>query len=221
MKRIALALCLAGVTAAAQAGAAEHHRVKAADGLPGRAEAALHWFAAHAGSIPPSTPAAMPAPAAPTARAVMPQTAPQATPQATPHVMPHVVTVAAAPAETPVSAPVTRAIAAPAVVPSEPSHPAHGRSHCNEGEYIISAFYDEGRETASGERFDPAGYTAAHRTLPFGTRLKVINPRTGKAVLVRINDRGPFVKGVTLDLSRAAAKAIGLQGTGAVCMAMM
>ncbi len=62
---------------------------------------------------------------------------------------------------------------------------------------------------------------AAHRMLPFGTRLKVINPRNGKAVLVRIHDCGPFVNGVTLDLSCGAAHAIGLQGTGAVCMAMM
>jgi rare lipoprotein A len=57
--------------------------------------------------------------------------------------------------------------------------------------------------------------------LPFGTHLKVINPRNGKVVTVRINDRGPFVKGVTLDLSRGAAQAIGLSGTGAVCMAQM
>ena len=63
--------------------------------------------------------------------------------------------------------------------------------------------------------------TAAHRTLPFGTRLMVLNPRNGKFVTVTINDRGPFTKGVSLDLSRGAARAIGLQGTGAVCMAKL
>jgi rare lipoprotein A len=61
--------------------------------------------------------------------------------------------------------------------------------------------------------------TAAHRTFPFGTRLVVINPQSGKSVTVTINDRGPFVRGVTLDLSVGAAKMIGMRGTGAVCMA--
>jgi hypothetical protein len=97
--------------------------------------------------------------------------------------------------------------------------PATGASHgCSGGERIISAYYWEGTHTASGARFDPDGMTAAHRTFPFGTRLVVTNPRNGKSVTVTINDRGPFVKGVSLDLSRGAAKAIGLQGTGAVCM---
>jgi rare lipoprotein A len=94
-----------------------------------------------------------------------------------------------------------------------------GYHSCASGERIITAFYWEGKHTASGEPFDPDGFTAAHRTLPFGTKLLVVNPRNGKSVTVRVNDRGPFVKGVTLDLSRGAAKAIGMQGTGAVCMA--
>ena len=95
----------------------------------------------------------------------------------------------------------------------------HGRSECTTGERIITAFYWQGKHTASGERFDPDGMTAAHRTFPFGTKLLVINPRNGRSVTVRINDRGPFTRGVTLDLSRGAAKAIGLQGNAAVCMA--
>jgi rare lipoprotein A len=129
---------------------------------------------------------------------------------------------AAAPETSPETAPATPAQMAPAVVPSEAPRPSHGRiSHCSTGEYIISAFYWEGTHTASGARFDPDGMTAAHRTLPFGTHLVVLNPRNGKTVTVTINDRGPFVKGVTLDLSRGAAKAIGLQGTGAVCMAKL
>jgi rare lipoprotein A len=101
------------------------------------------------------------------------------------------------------------------------TRPHHGRSECSSGERVITAYYWEGSHTASGERFNPDGYTAAHRTYPFGTKLVVINPRNGKSVTVTVNDRGPFVKGVSLDLSRGAARAIGLQGNAAVCMAKM
>jgi rare lipoprotein A len=90
---------------------------------------------------------------------------------------------------------------------------------CSQGVRIISAYYAEGRHTASGQRFDPHGLTAAHRTFPFGTRLLVVNPHNGKSVTVTVNDRGPFVRGVSLDLSLGAAKTIGMSGTGAVCMA--
>jgi rare lipoprotein A len=89
---------------------------------------------------------------------------------------------------------------------------------CNGGKRIISAFYWQGQRTASGQRFDPQAMTAAHRTLPFGTRLTVTNPRTGKSVTVIVNDRGPFVSGVALDLTLGAAQAIGMHGTGAVCI---
>lgn len=75
-----------------------------------------------------------------------------------------------------------------------------------------------GRRTASGEVFNPHGMTAAHKSLPFGTCLLVGNPKTGKQVSVRINDRGPFTKGVTLDLSAGAARAIGMRATQAVTM---
>ena len=71
-----------------------------------------------------------------------------------------------------------------------------------------------GRRTANGERFDMHELTAAHKTLPFGTRVLVHNPRTGKEVVVRINDRGPFIKGRVIDLSKAAAKALGLKSRG-------
>jgi len=60
--------------------------------------------------------------------------------------------------------------------------------------------------------------TAAHRTLPFGTSVTVVNNRTGRAVVVRINDRGPFVRGRVIDLSPAAARAIGVQGLGPVSL---
>jgi rare lipoprotein A len=89
---------------------------------------------------------------------------------------------------------------------------------CSGGRRIISAYYWQGQRTASGQPFDPHGMTAAHRTLPFGTRLTVSNPRTGKSVAVVINDRGPFVSGVSLDLSLGAAQAIGMRSTGAVCI---
>jgi rare lipoprotein A len=93
-----------------------------------------------------------------------------------------------------------------------------GISTCNAGQRVISAYYWEGSHTASGEPFNPNAMTAAHRTLPFGTHLTVTNPRNGQSVTVVINDRGPFVHGVSLDLSRGAAQAIGLHGTGAVCI---
>ena len=72
----------------------------------------------------------------------------------------------------------------------------------------------QGRQTASGEIFDTNKLTAAHKTLPFGTLVKVTNLDSGKSVQVRINDRGPFVEGRIIDLSRAAAAEIGMMGTG-------
>jgi rare lipoprotein A len=76
-----------------------------------------------------------------------------------------------------------------------------------------------GNRTASGERFNPNGFTAAHRSLPFGTCLRVANPKTGRSVSVRVNDRGPFTKGVSLDLSHGAARAIGMRVTQNVTVA--
>lgn len=72
----------------------------------------------------------------------------------------------------------------------------------------------DGQRTASGERYDPSKLTAAHRELPFGTRVRVTNTSNDESVVVRINDRGPFVEGRVLDLSRAAAEEIGLTATG-------
>jgi rare lipoprotein A len=71
-----------------------------------------------------------------------------------------------------------------------------------------ASYYDEGQTTANGEAFDPEALTAAHKTLPFNTRVRVTNPDNGKSVVVRINDRGPFVSGRCIDLSRAAFRAI-------------
>src|SRR5262249_59986540 len=90
---------------------------------------------------------------------------------------------------------------------------------CNAGRRVIAASYGQGqRTTSSGQRFDPHGMTAAHRTLPFGTRLTVTNPKTGKSIIVVVNDRGPYTRRLDIDLSIAAAKAIGLDGTAAVCI---
>ena len=83
---------------------------------------------------------------------------------------------------------------------------------------VISYYGDQfhGRKTASGEIFDKHAFTAAHRSLPFRTKVRVTNLENGKSVVVVINDRGPFIKGRILDLSQAAAREIGLIGRGTV-----
>jgi rare lipoprotein A len=75
-----------------------------------------------------------------------------------------------------------------------------------------------GRLTASGERFDTNAMTAAHRSLPFGTRVRVVNKNTGQSVVVRINDRGPYARGRVIDLSRASAQALGISGVADVAV---
>ena len=80
----------------------------------------------------------------------------------------------------------------------------------------VAAYYstDYSGRTARGDRYDPAKFTAAHRSLPFGTRLRVTDPRSQRSVVVVVNDRGPFSKGRVLDLSLAAAKALNMTGRG-------
>jgi len=78
----------------------------------------------------------------------------------------------------------------------------------------VASFYTEGTQTANGEKFDTQELTAAHRTLPFGTRLRVTNVATGRSVTVRVNDRGPFVPGRDVDVSYAAAETLGMVGGG-------
>jgi rare lipoprotein A len=81
----------------------------------------------------------------------------------------------------------------------------------------LASVYDHaGGRTASGERVLAGTLTAAHRTLPFGTYVRVTNRRNGRSVVVRINDRGPFVSGRIIDLSPAAARALGISGLGRV-----
>lgn len=74
--------------------------------------------------------------------------------------------------------------------------------------------HEGGSKTANGERYHPGGLTAAHRTLPMGSRVRVTNNRNGRSVVVRINDRGPFTGGRIIDLSEGAAAAIGIKGSG-------
>jgi len=78
----------------------------------------------------------------------------------------------------------------------------------------LASFYSEGSQTASGEKFDPHELTAAHPTLPFGTKLRVTNTTTGKSVTVRVNDRGPYVPGRVVDVSYSAAQALGMVHSG-------
>jgi rare lipoprotein A len=78
----------------------------------------------------------------------------------------------------------------------------------------MASFYKQGSRTASGEKFNPRELTAAHPTLPFGTRVRVTNVNTGRSVTVRINDRGPFVRGRVIDVSHSAAESLGMVGQG-------
>src|SRR5215213_7206154 len=79
----------------------------------------------------------------------------------------------------------------------------------------------QGKRTANGERFNTHALTAAHKSLPFGSRLRVTNERTGRSVVVRINDRGPYAHGRVIDLSKAAAQAVGISGVGQVSLAKL
>ena len=78
----------------------------------------------------------------------------------------------------------------------------------------VASFYTEGTETASGEKFNALEMTAAHPTLPFGTKLRVTDVASGRSVTVRVNDRGPYVAGRVVDVSYSAANALGMVGKG-------
>jgi rare lipoprotein A len=96
---------------------------------------------------------------------------------------------------------------------------ASERKHATSG--IASHYSHAGKRTANGERANPGGMTAAHRTLPFGTRVRVTNKRNGRSVVVRINDRGPFVRGRVIDLTTNAARAIGFAGLAPVSLQVL
>ncbi|WP_324260961.1 septal ring lytic transglycosylase RlpA family protein [Altererythrobacter sp. H2] len=122
------------------------------------------------------------------------------------------------------AAPVT-AVVVPTVQPLPEPAPAPASATRALGSGVASFYGAElhGRRTASGERFDMHALTAAHRTLPFGTRVVVTNPANGRSVTVRINDRGPFHGGRVIDVSRAAASELGLvaRGHGTVELALV
>ena len=79
---------------------------------------------------------------------------------------------------------------------------------------------ESGNQTASGERLNPAALTAAHRTLPFGTKVKVTNKSNGRSVVVTINDRGPFVRGRVIDVTPAGARELGFSGLAEVTLSV-
>lgn len=103
-------------------------------------------------------------------------------------------------------------IAAPVIDIAEPASAPTRAIAGGSASYYASKF--EGRPTASGERYRAGEYTAAHRSLPFGSKVRVTNPSTGRSVTVRINDRGPFTAGRVIDVSRAAAEELGLIARG-------
>ena len=78
----------------------------------------------------------------------------------------------------------------------------------------VASFYTEGARTANGERLNPEALTAAHPTLPFGTHLRITSVASGRSVVVRVNDRGPFLKGRAVDVSYSAAKQLGITERG-------
>jgi peptidoglycan lytic transglycosylase len=101
--------------------------------------------------------------------------------------------------------------------PQAPAEERHApRAHAEVG---LASFYAErfeGRRTASGNRYDPRALTCAHRSAPFGTRLRVTALESGRSVVVTVNDRGPFARGRVVDLSLAAARALGMIERGLV-----
>mgnify|MGYP003330805264 CR=1 FL=1 len=82
------------------------------------------------------------------------------------------------------------------------------------GSSVVASWYQAGRRTASGQRFDPNGNTVAHKTLPFGTKLKLTNPNNGRSIIATVNDRGPFVRGTGLDVARGGANRLGFINKG-------
>ena len=90
------------------------------------------------------------------------------------------------------------------------------------GQEVLASHYSSGRRTASGERFDANGNTAAARTWPLGTSLTVVNPKNGRSLVVRVNDTGPYGTayrmGARLDLARGAARRLGMSGAQYLCV---
>ncbi|MBX9740985.1 MAG: septal ring lytic transglycosylase RlpA family protein [Beijerinckiaceae bacterium] len=107
-----------------------------------------------------------------------------------------------------------------AAAPSGAAH-ANGSQAQGAGWTGKASFYSHGARTASGARFQPRGLTAAHRSLPFGTRLQVTNLANNRTVTVTVNDRGPFIRGRILDLSAGAADVLGFRHKGVATIRMV
>ncbi len=105
-------------------------------------------------------------------------------------------------------------MAAPVAADSQPPPGKYPRFQTGRASFYADRF--QNRKTASGERYDRHQLTAAHRTYPFGTRVRVVRPDTGRSVVVRINDRGPKSPDRIIDLSRKAAEVLGLSDRGVV-----
>ena len=101
-----------------------------------------------------------------------------------------------------------------AVRKHKPYAPRRDAGDARTAAHGVASFYTEGTQTASGERFNTMEMTAAHPTLPFGTKLRVTDVSSGKSVTVRVNDRGPYVQGRIVDVSYSAANALGMVGKG-------
>jgi rare lipoprotein A len=106
--------------------------------------------------------------------------------------------------------------AAVATTGPAPSATDKRAKEAGDASYGLASIYGNESQTASGERFNPDELTAAHRTLPFGTRVRVTNHINGRSVVVVINDRGPFVRGRIIDVTPAGARALGLSGLAPV-----
>jgi rare lipoprotein A (peptidoglycan hydrolase) len=110
-----------------------------------------------------------------------------------------------------------------AVEPQRAVEPGASDQRAGEGQPIRASWYGpgfHGRRTASGERYDQDGLTAAHKTLPLGSRIEVTNPNNGRSLTLRVNDRGPFIPGRDLDLSRGAARFLGTIDEGVASLRM-
>jgi rare lipoprotein A len=107
-------------------------------------------------------------------------------------------------------------VASRALARGEPTQPLPGPRLTGTGHSLtgVASYYWQDQMTATGERFNKRDMTAAHKTLPFGTRVRVTRVDTGSSVIVRINDRGPFKPGRVIDLSERAAEEIGMTGVG-------
>jgi rare lipoprotein A len=117
-------------------------------------------------------------------------------------------------------APTARVASAPTIKPPSTSASLGSDGHKRAGTHGMASYYWQPQALASGGRFNPNGLTAAHKTLPFGTRVRVTHLGNGRSVEVKINDRGPYVAGRIIDLSRAAAGVIGMTAQGVARVAV-